>query len=258
MELGYAHKARSPNIYERYTWGRGAMSSRMIGWYGDGNGYFGDLDLRPERADTVSAAIEFQGAAQGWSLRIAPYYTHVDDYIDAVFVKKLTGSMMTASPWVQLQFANQRAEFFGVDVSGHATLRKGADRDATTLTASLAYVHGQNLSDGGPLYHQMPLDIKVGLEHRQGALEAGVDLEWVAAKNRVDATRNEPRTAAYALVNLRVAYTLGSVRLSVEGENLFDKAYSLPLAGFRWGITRPPVRCARFRGAGARSMSALA
>jgi iron complex outermembrane receptor protein len=23
IELGYAHKARSPNIYERYTWGRG-------------------------------------------------------------------------------------------------------------------------------------------------------------------------------------------------------------------------------------------
>ena len=81
----------------------------------------------------------------------------------------------------------------------------------------------------------MPLDIKVGLEHRQGALEAGVDLEWVAAKNRVDATRNEPRTAAYALVNLRVAYTLGSVRLSVEGENLFDKAYSLPLGGVSLG-----------------------
>ncbi|ODU72018.1 MAG: TonB-dependent receptor [Novosphingobium sp. SCN 66-18] len=235
IELGYAHKARSPNIYERYTWGRGAMSSRMIGWYGDGNGYFGNLDLRPERADTVSAAIEFQGAAQGWSLRIAPYYTRVNDYIDAVFVKKLTGSMMAASPWVQLQFANQGAEFYGVDVSGHATLRKGADRDATTLTASLAYVHGQNLSDGGPLYHQMPLDIKVGLEHRQGVLEAGVDLEWVAAKNRVDATRNEPRTAAYALVNLRVAYTLGPVRLSVEGENLFDKAYSLPLGGVSLG-----------------------
>jgi iron complex outermembrane receptor protein len=56
--------------------------------------------------------------------------------------------------------------------------------------------------------------------------------------------RNEPRTAAYALVNLRVAYTLGPVRLSVEGENLFDKAYSLPLGGvslgdYKAGTLRP-------------------
>ncbi|MFM2272691.1 MAG: hypothetical protein RL702_1756 [Pseudomonadota bacterium] len=78
IELGYAHKARSPNIYERYTWGRGTMASRMIGWYGDGNGYVGNLNLKPERADTVSAAIEFKGAEEAWSLRVSPYYIRAD------------------------------------------------------------------------------------------------------------------------------------------------------------------------------------
>ena len=47
FEIGYAHATRSPNIYERYSWGRGSMSSRMIGWFGDGNGYVGNLDLKP-------------------------------------------------------------------------------------------------------------------------------------------------------------------------------------------------------------------
>ena len=69
LELGYAHKTRSPNIYERYSWGRGSMASRMIGWYGDGNGYVGNPDLKPERADTVSAALALGGGSQGWSLR---------------------------------------------------------------------------------------------------------------------------------------------------------------------------------------------
>ncbi|OCC25537.1 TonB-dependent receptor [Croceicoccus estronivorus] len=235
IELGYAHKARSPNIYERYSWGRGSMASRMIGWYGDGNGYVGNVDLKPERADTVSAALEFTGRDNGWSLRIAPYYTHVDDYIDAVFVKDLTDMMMMPTGFVQLQFANQKAEFYGVDLSGAVTLHHGEDDSHTGLTAGLSYVRGQNLTDDGPLYHQMPLKVQFGIDHRQGALELGADVEWVAEKNRVDATRNEPRTSDYALVNLRAAYTLSGVRLSVEAENLFDKDYDLPLGGVSLG-----------------------
>jgi len=235
LELGYAHKARSPNIYERYSWGRGAMASRMIGWYGDGNGYVGNLGLKPERADTVSAAIELTGANQKWSLRASPYYTHVDDYIDAVFVQNITGMMGAPTPWVQLRFANQKAELYGMDVSGRLQLLKGAGDDGTHMTLALSYLHGQNLDDGGPLYHQMPLDLKLGLEHRRGKLEAGMDLEWVARKKRVDATRNEPVTSAYALVNLRLAYRLSGVRLSVEAANLFDKAYDLPLGGVSLG-----------------------
>lgn len=233
IELGYAHKARSPNIYERYSWGQGEMSSRMIGWYGDGNGYVGNLDLKPERADTVSMAIEFGGKDGLWSLRVAPYYTHVDDYIDAVFVKDLSYKMMP-SVFDQLMFVNQKAEFYGVDLSGKFTLPGGSDSQ-TDLTASLSYVHGQNLSDDGPLYHQMPLHLQFGVAHRTGALELGADVEWVAEKNRVDDTRNEPRTNDYALVNARVAYTLAGVRLSVEAENIFDKGYDLPLGGISLG-----------------------
>ena len=236
LELGYAHKARSPNLYERYSWGRGAMASRMIGWYGDGNGYVGNVNLRTERADTLSAALDAKG--QGWALRIAPYYTHVDNYIDAVFVKRLTDMLGMPTPFVQLQFANQQAEFYGLDLSGEVTLRRGAGRDGTTLSASLSWLHGQNLSDGGPLYRQMPLNGRVALQHRQGPLEAGVELEWVAEKTRVDATRNEPVTAAYALVNLRLAYDLGPARISLEALNLLDKGYDLPLGGVSLGDYR--------------------
>ncbi len=235
IELGYAHKARSPNLYERYTWGRGAMSSRMIGWYGDGNGYVGDLNLKPERADTISAAVEFKGAGDAWSLRLSPYYTHVDDYIDAAFVRNLTNMMGMPTPFVQLQFANQKAEFYGVDLSGHIALWNGGKDVGTTLSGSLSWVHGQNLSDKAPLYHQMPLNVKVVLDHRQGPVEAGIDLEWVAEKTRIDLTRREPSTSAYALVNLRLAYNLGPAKLSVEAENLFDKGYSLPLGGVSLG-----------------------
>ncbi len=235
IELGYAHKARSPNLYERYSWGRGSMASRMIGWYGDGNGYVGNLDLKPERADTVSLALDLGDKTQGWSLKFAPYYTHVSDYIDAAFVQVLPDMMGMPSPFVQLQFANQDAEFYGIDISGGVDLWRGQGMDATRLSASLSWLHGTNLTDGGPLYRQMPLHARLGVDHRQGALELGAELEWVAQKTRVDVTRNEPLTAAYALVNLSAAYTVGAVRLSIEAENLLDKAYALPLGGVSLG-----------------------
>ncbi|MFT4053745.1 MAG: TonB-dependent receptor [Novosphingobium sp.] len=237
VELGYAHKTRSPNLYERYSWGRGAMSSQMIGWYGDGNGYVGNLDLKPEKADTVSAALRLT-TESGATLKVSPYYTRVKDYIDAVYLRDLTDMMGMPSGFVQLQFANQAAEFYGVDASASVPLQRTANSE-TSFTAVAAWIHGQNLSDNGPLYRQMPFNLKMALDHRIGAFEAGADIAFVAEKNRVDATRNEPRTDSYALVNIRAAYTLPilaqGIKLTLEARNLFDKGYDLPLGGMSLG-----------------------
>lgn len=236
LELGYAHKARAPNIYERYTWGRGSMASRMIGWFGDGNGYVGNLDLKPERADTVSATIEVHGGgADGWFFKIAPHYTHVNDYIDVVKLQDLTDMMGMPSGFVQLRFANVRAEFYGLDLSGAVPLWGGKGGDGTRLTGALSYVRGRNLTDGGSIYHQMPLTANLAIAHVQNGIEAGLDVAYVAEKKRVDATRNEPKTDDYALVSLRAAYNWSAFRVSLEVDNLFDTGYDLPLGGMSLG-----------------------
>lgn len=234
-ELGYAHKVRSPNLYERFAWGQGAMSSSMIGWYGDGNGYVGNLALKPERADTLSLAITASGGGkEGWFIKAEPWYSHVNDYIDASFVQAFT-MMGMPTGFNQLQFTNEEAELYGVDLSGAVPLWNGGALGKTRLTGSLAYVHGENLTAHTPLYHMMPLDVKLGLTHRIGGFEGGLDLEAVSSKTRVDLARNEPTTAAYALLNLHTAYTWRAFRLSVDVENLLDKAYFLPLGGMSLG-----------------------
>ncbi|WCT79306.1 TonB-dependent receptor [Novosphingobium humi] len=239
LDLGYAHKTRAPNIYELYTWGQGAMSSQMIGWYGDGNGYFGNLALKPERADTVSGSVTFSGGGkEGWFIKAAPYYTHVNDYIDARRIKVLTNMMGMPGPFAQLQFANTEAEFYGIDLSGAATLWKGGRYGQTRLSGTLSWVHGQNLSTQTPLYHQMPLNILASVEHRIGGLSAAVEVNWVDSKTRIDPARNEPVTRAYALVHLRGAYEWRQWRLSVDVENLLDRAYDLPLGGMALGDYR--------------------
>ena len=83
-EFGFAHKTRSPNLYERYTWSTGGMAMFMVNMAGDGNGYVGNLDLQPEVAHTLSASFDWHDARQEqWGLRVTPYYTYVDDYINA-------------------------------------------------------------------------------------------------------------------------------------------------------------------------------
>jgi iron complex outermembrane recepter protein len=84
LEFGYARKTRSPGIYERYLWvKRSAMAVNMNGWFGDSNGYSGNPNLRPEVANTFSATAGRRGAAKdAWELKITPYYTRVQNYID--------------------------------------------------------------------------------------------------------------------------------------------------------------------------------
>lgn len=239
LELGYARKVRSPNLYERYSWGRGSMSSRMIGWFGDGNGYVGNLDLAPERADTISAAVTFSGAGdRAWSLRVAPFFTHVSDYIDVVKLKDLTDAAGRPSGFAQLQFANGEARFYGADLSGSLPLWRTARTGSASLSLVASWVEGDDLADKGALYHQMPFNAKLQIDHKLGGWESRVALNWVADKTRVDATRNEPATKGYALVGLSTSYGWKGIRLSLDVENLLDTAYALPLGGISLGDYR--------------------
>ena len=84
FEAGYARKTRSPNLYERYAWSTNTMAMEMINFAGDGNFYIGNLDLKPEVANTVSVTADWHDAArERWGLKVTPYYTYVQDYIDA-------------------------------------------------------------------------------------------------------------------------------------------------------------------------------
>ncbi|MBL0143791.1 MAG: TonB-dependent receptor [Betaproteobacteria bacterium] len=240
FEAGYARKTRSPNLYERFAWGRGRMAMRMNGWFGDGNGYVGDLDLRPEVADTISATASWHDAAKSaWSITVTPYTTRVKDFIDVNRCSAgtmggcpLTGGMpQTASTgFVYLQFANHDARLYGIDVSGKALL---AETPAGKFSGRgvLGYVRGENLDTHDNLYHMMPLNAKLALDHQWNRWSSTLEAQLVAAKDDVQAARNETTTAGYALLNLRTSYDWGRVRLDAGIENLLDRNYDMPLGG---------------------------
>ena len=132
------------------------MAATMNNFVGDGNGYVGNPDLEPEAADTVSATLTWHSADRRRELRIAPYYTRVDDYIDAV-----RRMMFTPGNFNVLTYANQSARLQGIDLSGRAPLGQTSIGEFG-LQASVSYVDGRNRVSGDDLYNIMPLNARCG------------------------------------------------------------------------------------------------
>jgi iron complex outermembrane receptor protein len=234
IEFGFAHKTRSPNLHERYTWSTWSMAALMVNWVGDGNGYLGNLDLEPEKANTLSATFTWHAADHSWEFKATPYYTHVTDYIDAIQWDAATNAprtvLQTGTFVPVLKFMNQSARLYGLDLSGKMPLSKTGYGDFG-LKGLLNYTNGENRDTGDRLYNVMPLNAKLTLTHKHGGWDNAVELVMVKAKNDVSDMRNEMHTPGYNLVNLRGSYSWKQVRIDFGVENLFDKLYYLPLGG---------------------------
>ena len=238
-EFGFAHKTRSPNLYERYTWSTGGMAMRMINLVGDGNGYVGNPDLKPETANTLSATADWHDATgERWGVKFTPYLTYVNNYIDAKRcgggggMSACTNTNLTAShACVYLRYLNQDARLHGFDLSGFTDLGKHGQWGQFTLSGVLSYVNGKNRTTGDHLYNIMPLNARVALTQRLGAWTTSAELQVVDGKTRVNAERNELTTAGYGLVNLRASYEWKQVRLDFGIDNLFDRFYNHPQGG---------------------------
>jgi len=255
-EFGIARKTRSPNLYERYTWSVNGMIMAMNNFLGDGNGYLGDPDLKPEIAHTVSATGDWHSADGVTRLKATPYYSRINNYIDAVCSTgqhPMYGNIAScpANRFVPLQYANQKARLYGIDIAGQMPLGK-TGFGQFGLRGLVSYTNGKNRDTGDGLYNIMPLNGKLTLTHDYAAWSNALEIVGVKKKTDVSDVRNEIKSAGYALVNLRASYTWERLRLDLGVENLFDRRYDLPtggayvgqgntmsMTGAPWGIAVP-------------------
>ena len=236
IEFGYGMKTRSPNLYERYTWSTAGMMMRMVNMAGDGNGYVGNLDLKPEISHTISATIDLHDADEKqWGVKVSPYFTYINNHVDAARCSSANANCGAANQtatnaFVYLQFVNQSANMYGVDVSGDVLVSESSYGNVTAK-GLMNYVRGKNKATNDNLYNIMPLNGRVGLEHALGGWTSSVEVEMVAAKKKVSKVRNEMVTAGYTLVNLHSTYQWKQIRLDVGVSNLLDRFYNHPLGG---------------------------
>ncbi len=247
-EIGLARKTRSPNLYERYTWSTWQMAALMNNFVGDGNGYVGNLDLDPEVANTLSLTADWHDAdGERWSLQVTPYYTYVQDYIDAVQWDSATNAPRTqqvVDDFTVLKYFNQSARLYGVDLSAHYLLASGTQYGDFTTQLVASYAKGENEDTGDNLYNIMPLNAKLAITQKLGPWSNTLEGEFVATKDNVSEVRNEMETAGYGLAHLRSRYEKKTWSVELGVENLFDTFYDLPLGGAYVGqgttMTIPP------------------
>jgi len=241
VEFGFARKTRSPNLYERFAWSTGGMAMNMVNMVGDGNGYVGNLALKPEIANTLSATADWHDAdQQNWGFKVTPYYTYVQDYINAA---RLPASAASTG-FVFLRYANQDAHLYGLDMSGYFPLAKNTGYGNFSASGLLNYVKGKTASGTDDnLYNMMPLNAKLAVVQRAGSWTNTVEALLVSAKTDVSKIRNELATAGYGLLNLRSSYEWKMARLDIGIENAFDRLYAAPLGGayVGQGTTMPPM-----------------
>ena len=199
----------------------------MNNFVGDGNGYVGDVDLKPEAAHIVSTSFDWHSTDRRHELKVTPFYTHVDNYIDAV---ALPGQVVVAEQYNVLQYANQSARIYGVDVSGRMPLTQN-ELGQWGGEALVNYSNGENRDTHDELYNIMPLNATFSLTQELGDWLNSLEMVTVQAKNDGSDVRNEIETAGYTLFNLRLSHSWDQVRLDMGVENLADKFYYLPTGG---------------------------
>jgi iron complex outermembrane recepter protein len=248
-EMGLAQKTRSPNLYERYTWSTWQMAALMNNFVGDGNGYVGNLDLKPEVARTLSLTGDWHDADRvKWSLKAASHYTHVQDYIDAVqwdATANAPRAMPVTNNFTVLKYFNQSARLYGIDLSGHVLVASGTGHGDFTIKAVVSYTRGKNRETDDNLYNIMPLNTKLALTQTIGAWRNTLETELVSRKDKVSGVRNEMQTPGYGLIHLRSRYEEKTWSVDFGIENLFNRIYYPPLGGAYVGqgttMTNPPL-----------------
>jgi iron complex outermembrane receptor protein len=228
-EFGYARKTRAPNLYEHYAWSRNWMASGMLGWFGDGNYYVGNLALKPETAHTVSGTLRWRDHEHKvWEVKIAPYLTAIENYVD---VDTLATSIHGMSTFAQLQFANHNARIYGGDLLGSTTLWDREDWGQGRLSGVAGWLHGERLDTQTGLYQMMPLNLRLAFDEERKGFTAGFSVEAVNRKTHLDPRRMEQTTPGYALFHAQMGYRRGHLQANASVHNLFNRNYEMPLGG---------------------------
>lgn len=229
-EFGYSMKNRSPTLQERYLWSNNAMAASMANWFGDGNGYVGDVNLDKETAHTFAYAAVFHDAdKQLWNVHFKPYLTYIDDYIDAVSYTSRADGFRT------LTLGNQNARLWGFDVKTSQYLGNIAKLGDFYFDSKLSHVKGVNTDANDDLYHVMPTNLKLIFSQKINHWNNGIYIQLVDSKKNVNDIRQEMKTSGYALVDLKSTYQKENLQLNLGIYNLFDRDYDHPLGGVYMG-----------------------
>lgn len=234
VEANLARRMRAAGYQERFLW----VPLESTAGLADGNTYVGDPDLRPEIAHVLELGALWQTPTLDASLR--GYWRRIDDAIlgvaatDPVVIAVSTGASGDPTP---LRFANVDARIRGIEAELRLQLRPGLELDA-----GLSWQEGERRSDGDPLWRIAPPNARIALHWSgrwgrysltQELVARGDELSRVQLDDPTSVRNRFEETPGYGLTHAQASWKLpGNTRLDLGIDNLFDREYVSPLAGF--------------------------
>lgn len=239
VEADVARRSRPASYIERDLW----IPLESTGGLADGNTYVGNPDLAPEVSHEFELALRYTGTRVQASL--SGYWRAIDGAIlgvpvtDPVTIAVSAGASGDPTP---LAFASVDARIRGIEAESRFQLT-----DRFALEAAATWQQGERTEGRhDPLWRIAPPNARLAL-HWQGGTgiwsgDYRIEELLVARGDRLSriqlddpANRNNrfTETGAYALTNVHGHWQLpGGVELGIGIENLFDRSYRSPLAGF--------------------------
>ena len=222
VEAGFARKTRSPSYQERYLW----APFEATGGLADGYLYIGNLNLQPEKSYQGELGFTWRRGSIYFSPRL--FYRYVDDYIQGLPTNNADAlAIAGAQNKPLLQFANIDAILYGTDVEAGFRFLENWRVDGI-----ISYVKGDRADDDDNLYRIAPLNGQISLFYDAPKWSVGSEVVGYWRQGEVSKFNQEPKTAGYALWNIRgQADIYKGLQLGVGVENLLDKEYRVHLNG---------------------------
>ncbi|MBP7547587.1 MAG: TonB-dependent copper receptor [Corallincola sp.] len=205
--LGLGQAERFPDYWELIGGGKGSETTISA------------FDTRPERnrqidLGWVHESAQWQGSASLFANRIDDYILIQSDWPRGMSTATVTRNIDSESYGGELALRYQFAQRWAVD-------------------SSLAYVHGDNLSDDRPLAQQPPLEGRLGLNYQRGVWSGGLLWRLVAGQSRVAVNQGNivgqdlGESAGFGVLSINGGWQPDEALLLTAGiDNLLDKSYA--------------------------------
>ncbi len=210
---GLGHAERFPDYWELISQGKQSVDSNSA------------FNTKSEKTTQLDVGAIYRSGR--WSASVSGFYGKVKDYIliDRFNTRARFGKGGTTDPTLT---RNVDATTWGGEAGIAYAFSSNWKADAT-----LAYVRGENDSDGTPLAQLPPLETRLGLTYDNKVWSVGSLLRLVSRQNRVDVNKGNivgqdiGATAGFAVFSLNAGYRpKKGVLVSAGVDNLFDKTYA--------------------------------
>lgn len=211
LYAGLGHTERFPDYWELISANKESLGTHSA------------FDTNPEKTNQLDIGAIYSTGKLTSS--VSGFYNKVNDYImiQSGVVKNYAAGNRTISI-----VRNVDATTWGGEAGLSYALTSSWKADAT-----LAYVHGDNDTDGTPLAQLPPLEGRLGLGYDNKVWSAGALLRLVSEQDRFDAQKGNivgqdiGRTPGFAVFSLNGGYRPKKGALISGGiDNLFDKTYA--------------------------------